>query len=839
MSFVDPEFPASRSSLYFNAPHSKDDVVASWKRASELSQKRAALFVDGSAAGDVVQGALGDCWFLGALSVVATRDELLRKLFVEADVGGGRYTVQFFKLGQWRRVSVDDLLPCSKAGLPAYGRAHDLAELWVSIVEKAYAKLHGSYQALEGGNIAEALVDLTGAAPEELELDDDDGRALVASGELWQRLRLYHREQYLLGCAFIDDGAAELDTGSGILQNHAYGILRAEELDGHRLICCRNPWRQTEWTGDWSDKSPLWTPALRRALQLEVADDGIFWISLADFCRQFNRVYVARLYQDDVGDKWQLNKFAAEWLGDSAGGCVNNAHWHKNPQFSIVPAVDTELYVCISQPDLRMEAAKHAAGKRNYEHKLGFCLVRVADASYALAAHPQAADVVCSTTFLNVRQLAKDVKLKAGEQYVLVPSTFKAGEQLPFVLEIHSRHKVTCQKLEPRPVARTAGAWAGATAGGCLNHSTWPNNPQIAVTLAGDGELTVALQQELDGGAAPTFAGFVVVRGEHLLLDRPRPADVVFESQITNVARVVASAPSVPAGSYVVVPSTFDAGVERRFTLEVAPAPRVKALAPAKERQAATIRSAWHGISAGGCPNHNSWRNNPQFLLEAPTQRSGQLELTITLAATTQKHVGFYIFRADGEQRRVWMTPDAIVAKSAFTTGTSSADVSLDAAHAPYLVLPCTFEAGIDADFTLKAFGGTATLRPLAGAHMVTMQHRWSAATAGGCTNNPSWPTNPKFKLHSSVTGRIQLLLSVTGEGTGLGIMIVDADGTQLTRKNIIAESDLIMGDEVYLAHEVQANQTVYVMPVTFDAGVERAFELTCFSAFVVQFGQA
>jgi hypothetical protein len=842
--FEDAEFPATRASLYFNAPSSKDDVVASWRRLRDIAESEVAngvarLFVDGTAAGDVVQGALGDCWFLGALSVVAMRSDLLAHVLCGADVQAGRYSVRFHKAGEWRTVVVDDLVPCSKAGLPAYGRAHQLDELWVAVVEKAYAKLHRSYQALEGGNIAEALVDLTGGAPEEIELDDDDGRRLVASGELWAKLCDYHAEQYLLGCAFIDDGAAELDTGSGVLQNHAYGIVRVAECEGHRLVCCRNPWRQTEWTGDWSDKSPLWTPSMRRALQLEVADDGVFWISVADFARQFNRVYVVRLYQDDVGEKWQLHRVASELVGDAAAGCINNAGWFKNPQFAIVPTADTDVYISIAQPDLRLEAAKALTNtKRQYEHKIGFCLVRVADAAYALAAHPQASDVVCSTVFLNVRQLAKDVKLKRGEQYVLVPSTFKAGEQTPFVLEVHARRPVAFKKLDLRPVAKYSGAWAGASAGGCMNHATWVDNPQLAVTLDGDADLSIALQQELAAGAAPTFAGFLVVRSEFLLADRPRAADVVFESQITNTARVVAAAPHVPAGTYVVVPSTFEPGVEARFSLELAPAARVKSIAPAPERHAATIRSAWKGVTAGGCPNHATWRNSPQFILDAPAQRSGKLELTLTLATAVAKHVGFYIFRADGEQRRVWMAPDEIVAKSAFTTGTASADLSLDAAHAPYLVLPCTFEAGVDADFTLKAFSAVATLRPLAGAHLVTMQHRWHDGVDGGCTNHATWPKNPKFALHSSVTGRIQLLLTVTGEPTGLGIMIVDSNGDNLTRTSILAESELLMGDETHLSYEVKANETVYVMPVTFDAHVHRAFELSLYSSFVVQFGQ-
>lgn len=37
------------------------------------------MFVKGDAAADdVLQGQIGNCWFIGALSVIATRDELLR-----------------------------------------------------------------------------------------------------------------------------------------------------------------------------------------------------------------------------------------------------------------------------------------------------------------------------------------------------------------------------------------------------------------------------------------------------------------------------------------------------------------------------------------------------------------------------------------------------------------------------------------------------------------------------------------------------------------------------------------------------------------------------------------
>ena len=38
-------------------------------------------------------------------------------------------------------------------------------ETWVPLIEKAYAKLHGNYDHLNGGSEAEALEELTGFVP--------------------------------------------------------------------------------------------------------------------------------------------------------------------------------------------------------------------------------------------------------------------------------------------------------------------------------------------------------------------------------------------------------------------------------------------------------------------------------------------------------------------------------------------------------------------------------------------------------------------------------------------------------------------------------------------------
>ena len=85
----------------------------------------------------------------------------------------GLFTFRFYKNGQWHDIVVDDMLPCHPGTIvPLFARSAQAGELWPSLIEKAYSKLHGSYFALNGGNCTEAMVDLTGGAGMRIKLTD-------------------------------------------------------------------------------------------------------------------------------------------------------------------------------------------------------------------------------------------------------------------------------------------------------------------------------------------------------------------------------------------------------------------------------------------------------------------------------------------------------------------------------------------------------------------------------------------------------------------------------------------------------------------------------------------
>eukprot|EP00003_Mantamonas_plastica_P033400 TRINITY_DN9554_c0_g1_i2.p1 TRINITY_DN9554_c0_g1~~TRINITY_DN9554_c0_g1_i2.p1 ORF type:complete len:197 (-),score=63.77 TRINITY_DN9554_c0_g1_i2:92-682(-) len=189
-----------------------------------------------------------------------------------------------------------------------YARGADPKELWVSLIEKAYAKLHKCYGALNGGSVSTGLVDMTGGCAEQLRFDDM--KQEVQNGKLWKIILRNIKEGFLMGCGFsASGGSIEGDMGNGILMNHAYGLLDAQEKKGQRLLRIRNPWGESEWTGAWADNSKEWTKEMLQAFGHTFADDGTFWISYDDFVVAFNKLYVCRIYDDNVGERW--NKYYA------------------------------------------------------------------------------------------------------------------------------------------------------------------------------------------------------------------------------------------------------------------------------------------------------------------------------------------------------------------------------------------------------------------------------------------------------------------------------------------------------------------------------------------------
>ena len=142
----DPDFAPTIDSLLkgCSAPEQETSFKRlEWKRASEI-YKKAEVFQAGITPCDVNQGALGDCYFLAVCSSMAEEPERVMALFETKEANKcGIYMVKLFINGVVTPVIVDDYLP-TIYNKPAFASSQD-SELWVALLEKAWAKLHGSY----------------------------------------------------------------------------------------------------------------------------------------------------------------------------------------------------------------------------------------------------------------------------------------------------------------------------------------------------------------------------------------------------------------------------------------------------------------------------------------------------------------------------------------------------------------------------------------------------------------------------------------------------------------------------------------------------------------------
>uniref|UniRef100_UPI0037E7957C calpain-1 catalytic subunit n=1 Tax=Semicossyphus pulcher TaxID=241346 RepID=UPI0037E7957C len=465
--FEDSLFPCAASSLGFEelGPRSSKTQGVRWMRPTEFC-KRPEFIVDGATRTDICQGALGDCWLLAAIASLTLNDNLLHRVVPHGQGFGqgyiGIFHFQFWQFGEWLDVVIDDRLPV-KDGKLLFVHSAEGTEFWSALLEKAYAKLNGCYEALSGGSTSEGFEDFTGGVTEMFELGK-------APSDLYSIISRAIDRGSLLGCSIDITNTRDMEavTFKKLVKGHAYSVTGVEQVEYRgnmtKLVRIRNPWGEVEWTGAWSDNSREWDNVDRsaRSRLQNRSEDGEFWMSFNDFLREFSRLELCNLTADALQNsqlkKWSSSLYQGEWRrGSTAGGCRNfPATFWLNPQFKLMlqhpdsPGhSDCSFLVGLMQKDRRkkrregkdMETIGFAVYEvpREFVGQSGVHLKREFFLTHASSAR--------SELFINLREVSSRLQLPAGE-YIIVPSTFEPHKEADFVLRVFSEKPANSEELD-------------------------------------------------------------------------------------------------------------------------------------------------------------------------------------------------------------------------------------------------------------------------------------------------------------------------------------------------------------------------------------------------------
>jgi hypothetical protein len=152
-------------------------------------------------------------------------------------------------------ITIDDRIPWGTS-TPLFLKANTDNAYWAAMAEKVYAKLAVNYETIGWGWMAESFYVLTG----------------VPTSMLTSKSFTLDQMTAVLKDSFAKDfvvTAACMSGAQGVIGKHAYSVLGIKTIVDENgatvaeLLRVRNPWGRTEFNGNWSDSSSLWTPKFK------------------------------------------------------------------------------------------------------------------------------------------------------------------------------------------------------------------------------------------------------------------------------------------------------------------------------------------------------------------------------------------------------------------------------------------------------------------------------------------------------------------------------------------------------------------------------------------------
>lgn len=493
--FIDPTFPAVDAIIGTSSIPS--NIL--WKRPPDLTSDPR-LFVDIETSRAVRPGELSSNWIVSACAVLAGVRELCNRVIPDyweqewPKNYCGIFHFQFWRFGVWTHVVVDDLLP-TVDGVLLTTQAEAENEFWAPLLEKAYAKLHGSYDALRESLLCDALVDFTGGVSEVIDLNAEElSTTEEKQSALLDMLFKEIADHSIMCFTVVAPTPSEIGTRTplGLCKGHAYHVTGVKRVligeTGLRalfkgrekvpMIRLRDPIEvgASPLSANRDDDAPesdaqfaFSTSSLahllstnsewakvrgcdRQRLGLHVNEKSEFWMPLEDVVSQFTELTICRLLNRNIfqlpGKTWVEVTFVDHWRNgltgtsaDRSGGAEETML--RNPQYMCdIEKPEEEILVQL------MQFHDDDTESRGFHNLLiGFSIIKVEE-NRKTRLHKLWDHCVLAVKIDHKRTREVNYRgVLATGRYIIVPTTYKAGDTAGYMLRVFSQSDLNLREL--------------------------------------------------------------------------------------------------------------------------------------------------------------------------------------------------------------------------------------------------------------------------------------------------------------------------------------------------------------------------------------------------------
>ena len=252
---------------------------------------------------DPMQGVLGDCYFIAALSAVVWTRPYAIANHAKASAYGNEdsplHRLTFYRNGKAETVEVSEKAAVRVVGGGyqwAFARSRDAKEIWPAVLEKAYAVWRTKTKTdrpdmltLTDGNPGEACMALVGGKMSTyLHSDVSSSDVLRNITENCEGKRAINP---MFASSLLDDHEGCDCNAAKITHRHSYSILGWDERGGRKYVVLRNPWGYHEavldvLSGTWACDGDT------AAARVPYGKNGVFAIRADTFHRYFRRTII-------------------------------------------------------------------------------------------------------------------------------------------------------------------------------------------------------------------------------------------------------------------------------------------------------------------------------------------------------------------------------------------------------------------------------------------------------------------------------------------------------------------------------------------------------------------